>query len=111
MATIFETITELSGIVTDAITAGNDNNIPARLIRNTLVKVSTGKYYEVLPIIVPAECCILGDELRSTNVNARTASNSTLTPARDFKYSYQALSRIEDIVDDIVTGVAVTPTT
>src|SRR5210317_2371687 len=101
MATIFETITELSGIVTDAITAGNDTNIPQRLIRNTLIKVSTGRYYEVLPIIVPAECCVIGDELRSTNVQPRKASNSSLTPADDFKYTYQALTRIEDIVDDI----------
>jgi hypothetical protein len=111
MATIFKTITELSEIVTDAITAGVDTDIPAKLIRNTLVKVSTGKYYEVLPIIVPAECCIIGDELRSTNVQARTSSNSNLTPAKDFTYSYEALDRITNIVDDIVTGVAVTPTT
>jgi len=111
MATIFATITELSEIVTDAITAGNDTNIPSRLIRNTLVKVSTGKYYEVLPIIVPAECCVLGDELRSTNVQPRTSTNSTLTPVGDFKYSYQALDRIENIISDIVDGTTVTPTT
>ena len=111
MATIFETITELSGIVTDAITAGDDTNVPARVIRSTLVKVSTGKYYEVLPIIVPAECCIMGDELRSANVQARTAANSALTPAKDFTYSYHALDRVKSVVDDIVTGSAVTPTT
>jgi hypothetical protein len=111
MATIFQTISTLSGIVTDAITAGADTNVPAKLVRNTLVKVSTGKYYEVLPIIVPAECCIIGDELRSTNVQARTSTNSSLTPAKDFTYSYQALDRVKSVVDDIVTGVAVTPTT
>ena len=111
MATIFETITELSGIVTDAITAGNDSNIPNRLIRNTLIKVSTGKYYEVLPIIVPAECCIIGDELRSTNVQPRKASNAVLTPAKDFVYSFQGLSRMDSIIEDIVKGQTVTPTT
>ena len=111
MATIFETITELSGIVTDAITAGNDSNIPNRLIRNTLIKVSTGKYYEVLPIIVPAECCIIGDELRSTNVQPRKASNAVLTPAKDFAYSFQGLSRMDSIIEDIVKGQTVTPTT
>jgi len=110
MATIFETITELSGIVTDAITAGNDNNVPQRLIRNKLIKVSTGKYYEVLPIIVPAECCVIGDELRSTNVQPRKATNSSLTPADDFKYTYHSLSRLEDIIDDVVSGATVTAT-
>ena len=108
MATVFETITELSSIVTDAITAGNDNNIPDRIIRNTLVKVSTGKYYEVLPIIVPAECCILGDELRSTNVQPRKSSNSILTPKEDFNYSYEGLKRLEDVIGDVVTGNTVT---
>ena len=110
MATIFETITSLSGIVTDAITAGNDNNIPTRLIRNTLIRVSTGKYYEVLPIIVPAECCVIGDELRATNVQPRKATNSTLTPADDFKYTYHSLSRLETIIDDVVSGVSVSAT-
>jgi len=110
MATIFETITTLSGIITDAITAGNSTNVPDRLIRNTLIKVSTGKYYEVLPIIVPAECCIIGDELRSTNVQPRKSTNATLTPAGDFKYSYQGLKRIEDIIEDVVEGSTVTAT-
>ena len=111
MATIFQTITQLSGIVTDAITAGNANSIPARLIRNTLIKVSTGKYYEVLPIIVPAECCVIGDELRATNVQPRKASNSTLTPVEDFRYTYHSLSRFEEIIDDVVSGATVTATT
>jgi len=111
MATIFQTITQLSGIVTDAITAGNDTNIPQRLIRNTLIKVSTGKYYEVLPIIVPAECCIIGDELRSTNVQPRKATNATLTPADDFNYSYEGLKRLESVISDVVAGTTVTPTT
>jgi len=110
MATIFETITSLKTVITDAVTAGVATNIPPRIIRNTLIKVSTGKYYEVLPIIVPAECCIIGDELRSTNVQPRKASNSSLTSADDFKYTYHSLSRIEAVIGDIVSGVAVTPT-
>ena len=111
MATIFETITELSGIVTDAIAAGNANNIPQRLIRNTLIKVSTGKYYEVLPIIVPAECCIIGDELRATNVQPRKSTNATLTPEEDFNYSYEGLTRLEQVIGNVVSGTSVTPTT
>ena len=110
MATIFETITELSGIVTDAITAGVADNIPARHIRTTLVRVSTGSYKEVLPIIVPAECCIMGDELRATNVQPRTIYNSAnnLTSIDDFQYTYEGIKHIEDIIGNIVTGASVT---
>jgi hypothetical protein len=110
-STVYPEIQSLTKIITDAITAGVADDIPARLIRNTLIKVSTGKYYEVLPIIVPAECCILGDELRSTQVQPRKAANSTLTPKGDFSYSYSALERLEEIVGDIVTGNSVTATT
>jgi len=59
-------ITSLVGIITTTITAGNTSVIPARDVPQTLVKVSTGEHYEVLPIRVPAYCAILGDELRST---------------------------------------------
>ena len=101
-------LTSLTAIVTDAITAGETTNIPAKVIRNTLIKVATGQYKEVLPIIVPAECCILGDELRSTNVQPK---KTNLIPRTDVGFSYQALVRLEEIIGDVVTGTAVTPTT
>jgi hypothetical protein len=103
-------VTENIKIITDAITAGNDTNIPPRIINNTLIKVSTGRYIEVLPIIVPAECCIIGDELRAVTVEPRTALNSTLTPTGDFKYTFKGLERMTGIVGDIVTGQTVTAT-
>ena len=106
--------TEISGlvkIVTDAITAGVADDIPTRNIRTTLIKVATGQFYEVLPIIVPAECCVMGDELRSTKVQPRTTTNSTLTPRSDVQYSFSALERMEEIIGDVVEGTAVTATT
>ena len=105
---VYAEITGLTKIITDAITAGVATDIPARLIRNTLIKVSTGKYYEVLPIIVPAECCIIGDELRATQVQPRKSNNSTLTTAEDYLYSNTAIERVEAIIGDIVEGVSVT---
>ena len=66
------------------ITAGVATNIPARLIRNTLIKVSTGKYYEILPIIVPAECCVMGDELRSVEVQPRKNTNAIVNNPVNF---------------------------
>ena len=103
-------ISSLTGIITAAITAGNDNNIPARLIRTTLIRVATGTYYETLPMIVPAECCVMGDELRATNVQPRKASNSTLTPRSDVPFSVAGVDRLIATIDDIVLGNTVTPT-
>ena len=104
-------ITSLTGIITDAITAGVADNIPNRIQRSSLVKVSTGKYYELLPIIVPAETCILGDELRSTNVQPRKSENTTMVDIFDSQFSYRAIERLENIAGDVVKGVTVTPTT
>ena len=111
MATNFATISSLGKIITDAITAGNATNIPARSIRKTLIKVTTGQYREVLPIIIPAECCIMGDELRSVNVQPRKSTNSTLTPKSDYKYSSKALERIEQVVGNVASGLTMAPTT
>jgi hypothetical protein len=111
MATNFATISSLGKIITDAITAGVATNIPARSIRKTLIKVTTGQYREVLPIIIPAECCIMGDELRSVNVQPRKSTNSTLTPKSDYRYTSKALERIEQVVGNVASGLTMTPTT
>ena len=102
MATVFERVQSLGEIITDAVTAGVDTNVPPREIRNSLVKVATGTYTEVLPIRVPAETCIIGDELRSTNVQPRKATNATLTPRKDFRFSHHALNRLTEIIGDVV---------
>ena len=111
MATVYETIQDLGKIITDAVTAGNSNDIPARSIRKTLIKVATGQYREVLPIIVPAECCIMGDELRAVNVQPRKSTNSTLTARSDYKYTSKALERLEKVVGNVSAGLTMTPTT
>jgi hypothetical protein len=108
---VISEITGLVGIVTDAITAGVADDIPERLERTTLIRVATGKYYETLPIRVPALCCVLGDELRAVTVEPRKASNSTLTPKTDMPFSYKAVERIASIASDIVSGTTITATT
>ena len=112
MATIISTVNELGKIITDAITAGNANNVPGRIERTTLIRVSTGRYQEVLPIIVPAQCCIMGDELRSVNVQPRTIYNAkaALTSQSDFHYSYKAIERLEQVIGNVVNGSNVTAT-
>jgi len=108
---VLATITSLVGLITDAIDEGVDTNIPAREINTNLIKVSTGKHYEVLPIVVPAETAIMGDEIRSTQIYPRTSTNSTLTPARDVRFTHIGVNRIEEIVGDIIDGVSVSSTT
>jgi hypothetical protein len=103
----FARVTELANIVITAISTGNVNTIPDREVPQSLVKVSTGKHYEVLPIIVPAYTCIQGDELRSTQIFAQ---GSTI-PSTDSAYTIATFDRIADVVADIVKGTVVTPTT
>ena len=99
-------LAELVGIVTTAIASQSANDIPEREVPQTLVKVSTGKHYEVLPIIVPAYCAILGDELRSTEIIAGIAT----TPESDTANTVATFDRLSSVVSDIVIGTTVTAT-
>jgi hypothetical protein len=71
-----------------------------------IIRVSTGKYEEVSPIIVPAGCAINGDELRSTTVLANT-------PIEKYKNNYQYvesyLTYFISIILDVITGIEITP--
>jgi len=107
---VFETIESLSEIIKSAIDEQDEDKLPRELERHTLIKVTTGRYSEVLPIIVPRLCCIMGDELRSTRIEAQSKNNSTLTPRSDFRYSFEGLERIEQVVGDIVEGLTVSAT-
>ena len=81
-------------------------NYPKMVRPTTLIRVATGQYKEILPIIVPAECCIMGDELRATNVQPKTIYNgANLTSRSDTPFSFEALTRLEPVVGDIVRGV------
>ena len=100
-------LTSLANIIINAIDTGLVSSIPARDVPQTLLKVSTGKHYEVLPIIVPAYCAIMGEELRSTQINAALGT----IPASDSTYTIEIYDRIADVVSDIVVGTSVTPTT
>ena len=104
---VYSTITSLVNIVTTTITAGDTSVIPARDIPQTLVKVSTGEHYEVLPIRVPAYCAILGDELRSTKIIAASAT----TPKTDTPNTVATFDRIAEVAKSVVTGATVTAST
>jgi len=107
MATVYSRIQTLGEIVTDAITATSTTDVPARDVPAYLIKVATGRYREVCPIIVPEKTCVLGDELRSTNIGPAVGS----TDVTDTKYSLETLGRLEEIIGDIITGSSVSSTT
>ena len=95
----------LLSIVTTAIASQDTNDIPAREIAHTTIKVSTGEHREVLPIRVPAYCVVLGDELRSTAIFCGNA----VTPKTDTPNTVATFDRIAEVVSDVVTGTTVTP--
>ena len=99
--------TELANIIITVLDTQDTADIPARIVNQTLIKVSAGKYNEVLPIRVPAYCAILGEELRTTQILAGPAT----VPTSDNPNTVETFGRISSIVGDIVQGNAVTPTT
>ena len=111
-ASIFEEVDALStveglvNIVTDAITAGSTSGVPVEKSPQNTIFVKTGEFEEVLPIIVPANTAVVGDELRST----RIVPAGSLVASGDSTYSLAAISRLQAITSNIVTHGAVTKT-
>jgi hypothetical protein len=105
--TALSRITELANVIITVLTTKDVLDIPDRVVNQTLVKVSSGKHYEYLPIRVPAYCAILGDELRSTEIHAGPGT----VPADDNANTIETFSRISNVVGDIVVGSSVTATT
>jgi hypothetical protein len=71
-----------------------------------VVKVGTGKYEEVGPIVVPAGCAIHGDELRSTTIFASPAIPEY---QNDFRFVPPYVTHIETILLGVLSGTEVTP--
>ena len=69
--------------------------------------VRTGTYYETLPIIIPAEVAVIGEELRSTTVSA---APPVAALALDSEYTIIVLERIKEIISDIIQGTLITKT-
>lgn len=70
----------------------------------TTIKIRTGKYQEVLPIIVPERTAMLGEELRAVIVEARGPIPELENDAPKTK---AALARLAIILDDLFTGVTI----
>ena len=99
---------DLLSIITNGILAGTASAIPVAINANTTISVKTGTYYEVLPIVVPKNTAITGDELRSTVIRPQPAISSL---GNDKEKTISALNRIKTISSDLIQNNAVTPTT
>ena len=99
--------TELVTIITNALADEDASRIPARYMPNNLIKVKTGTYKEVGPIMVPENTCVIGEEVRSTTVTMDTGT----THKTDAKYSIETYAHLNGVVQSIVTGATVTATT
>ena len=101
------TVETLVNIVTDAITVGNTLAVPAQTKPQDSIFVKTGNFNEVLPIIVPENTAIIGDELRSTRISPA----GVLVDSADTPYTLDAIDRLSAITSAVITHSPVTKTT
>jgi hypothetical protein len=99
--------TALTAVVTNALTAGNTNSLPVADTPGYTVFVKTGQFYEVLPMRVPANTAIVGDELRSSRISPAGKIIATNDKAK----SVLALQRLQTITDEIIVNTTISPTT
>ena len=97
-------IGNLLNIITDSVTAGTDTGIPSEFKPQNTIYLKTGLFTEVLPIIVPENTAVVGDELRSTKISPA----SELVASGDTTYSLAALLRLKAVIGDVITNTAVT---
>ena len=73
----------------------------------TSIKVSTGDYQEILPLIIPVRTAVIGEELRSVTIRA---NEPIAALADDAEYTLETLTRIGVVLPNIIRGIAATPT-
>ncbi len=96
-------ISNLMAITTDAILANTLANVPALVRANKTIVVKTGTFLETLPIIVPEDTAVVGDELRSTVISPA----GQLIPSGDYPTTTEALGYVKSITDNIVTNTPI----
>jgi hypothetical protein len=74
------TATVLLNYIISALTNSSTAQLPTpNQGKSVNIFVKTGTYFESLPIVIPANCSILGDDLRSVSVFPRVAITSIVT--------------------------------
>ena len=101
------TVSTLIAIITRGLLGGTTSYVPAAVQPNTTISVKTGTYDEILPIVLPRNTAIVGDELRSTTIQPSQANPNLVN---DKSRSLAAMTRIRTIVPDIIANTTVTAT-
>ena len=68
------------------------------------IRVFPGEYEEILPIIVPKNCTIKGDEVRAVTVKP---NQPIAALADDSQYTIAVLNRISQIIEAIIAGTRI----
>ena len=90
----------LINIITDAVTLGTDTSVPVLLNPQNTIFVKTGEFAEVLPIVVPENTAVVGDELRSTRIVAA----GSLVSSADTPYSLAGILNLESNLNALLSG-------
>ena len=101
-------VTSLMNIVINGLSSGYATTIPVAIQPQTTVSVKTGTYNEVLPIVIPRNTAVVGDELRSTVIQPKKAIASLIN---DKSKTISALTRIKEVAPDLIANTTITPTT
>jgi len=71
------------------------------------IRVETGDYAEVAPIIIPAGCAVVGDELRSTTI---LPSEAKADYQNDFQFVKEYLNYLPSFLLNVLQNIEITPT-
>ena len=96
-------INSLKSIIYTAVASGDANDVDVEVKPQRTILIKTGVFYEVLPIRVPTDTAIVGDELRSTNVRPA----ASLVSSGDVTYTVDALGYLKTIIDDVMSSSAI----
>jgi len=97
----------LLDIILDALNSGSASSIRPEIRGQATISVKTGTYQEILPIVVPKNVAIVGEELRSTVVQPNFPIPLL---ENDKEKSISALNRIKEVSYDLVRNVEVETT-
>jgi hypothetical protein len=101
-------LSNLVSIVTVGLSAATASAIPQPINPGTTVSVKTGTYSEILPIVVPRNTAVVGDELRSSVIQPAGATTALVN---DKPKTISVLTRMKAIIPTLVANGTVTPTT
>lgn len=95
------TAQNLTQIFSLVISTQDTNNLPREAIANNTVFVKSGTLQEILPMSVPSNTAVVGDELRSTRIEPKLSIEDSTA---DAQYMLGGVERLKNIIDSIVLG-------